>query len=71
MDTMNIRDRHDVVPFKEAAERFCALFESVPSDINVWVEQMVSALAHLYAFGHDLPDLDLLMMPRMSLTLWM
>lgn len=56
---MNIRERHDVVSFKEAAEKYCALLEVVPSDINAWVEQMTSAVAHLYAYGHNLPDLGL------------
>jgi hypothetical protein len=56
---MNLRQRHEVVLFKEAAEKYCALFGTKPDDIDAWVEQMTSAVAHLYAFGHDLPDLDL------------
>jgi hypothetical protein len=56
---MNLRQRHEVVQFKEAAESYCTLFESKPDSVEVWVEQMTSAVAHLYAFGHDLPDVDL------------
>ena len=56
---MNIRDRRDVSQFKEAAEKFCTLLETVPDDADAWVEKIVAALAHLYAYGHDLPDLEL------------
>jgi hypothetical protein len=56
---MNLRQRHEIVLFVKAAEKYCALFETKPNNIDVWVEQLTSALAHLYACGHDLPDLEL------------
>ncbi len=56
---MNLRQQPEIIRFKEAAEKYCALFETKPDDANVWAEQITSAIAHLYAFGHDLPDLHL------------
>ena len=56
---MNIRERRDVSQFKEAAEQFCALLETVPDHADSWVEKILAALAHLYAYGHDLPGLGL------------
>ena len=53
---MDIRQHPDVLQFRAAAERFCRLLESRPGDADEWVEEILAALARLYACGHDLPD---------------
>jgi hypothetical protein len=52
---MSIRQHPDVLQFHRAAERFCRLLESQPADANQWVEDILAALARLYACGHALP----------------
>lgn len=56
---MNIRENAQALAFKNAAERYCALLESVPADGNGWTEQVLEALACLYAAAHSLPELGL------------
>jgi hypothetical protein len=53
---MEIRKHPDVLQFRSAAERFCRLLESKPDDADQWVEEILAALARLYASGHTLPD---------------
>jgi uncharacterized protein DUF5063 len=53
---MNIRQHPEVVQFRAAAERFCHLLELRPADADQWVEDILAALARLYACGHTLPD---------------
>jgi len=59
MARMSIREHPDAVAFKMAAERYCALFESEPTDGERWVEAVLCALAQLYAAAHRLPDFGL------------
>ena len=56
---MNIRADPDAIAFKTAAERYCALFESDPADVDQWAEAVLSAVAQLYAAAHRLPDFGL------------
>jgi hypothetical protein len=52
---MDIRKHPDVLRFRRAAECFCRLLESPPGDADRWVEDVLAALARLYACGHALP----------------
>lgn len=56
---MNIRRHSEAIAFKTAAERYCSLFESQPTDVNRWIEEVLSALAQVYAAAHRLPDFSL------------
>ena len=42
--------------FAAVAARLCTLLESDPKDREVWVEQVLAALARVYAYAHDLPS---------------
>jgi hypothetical protein len=53
---MDIAHHLDVLQFRAAAELFCRLLESWPADADRWVEEILAALARLYACGHALPD---------------
>ena len=53
---MTLREHPDVISFGLAARRYCALLETMPSDKDLWVESILSALAELYATAHRLPE---------------
>lgn len=56
---MSIREHSDAAAFKAAAQRYCALFESEPSDADHWAAAVLSALAEVYAAAHRLPSFGL------------
>jgi hypothetical protein len=56
---MSIHDHSELVEFRRAAERFCGLLEFEPPDAERWVEDILAALAKLYACGHALPEPEL------------
>ena len=53
---MDIRQHPEVLQFRAAAERFCRLLECRSASADQWVEEILAALARLYACGHALPD---------------
>jgi uncharacterized protein DUF5063 len=56
---VSIRNHPNVVAFKTAGERYCALLESDPPESDQWVKAVLSALAQVYAAAHRLPDFGL------------
>jgi hypothetical protein len=56
---MSIREDPQVLAFKEAAQHYCGLLSSVPTDPQRWVETILAALSRVYTAGHTLPDLEL------------
>ncbi|MGB5139258.1 MAG: hypothetical protein WBP29_12070 [Candidatus Zixiibacteriota bacterium] len=52
---MGLRDRAEIVAFKNAAEQFCTIIESEPVEIRSWGEEVVLSLSMLYAYGGLLP----------------
>lgn len=55
---MDIREHPKACSFKLAAERYCALLESIPTDPEHWIEDLLAATANLYAQCLDLPEFD-------------
>lgn len=55
---MNLKDVKEIADFKKAAEEYCKVLETDPTDLEEWAMQLLSALAMLYAFGHALPDVE-------------
>jgi hypothetical protein len=53
---MMIRDDHEVLAFRDAADRFCLLLESDPLDRELWIGNVLSAVADVYARAHKLPS---------------
>jgi hypothetical protein len=56
---MSIRNHPDVIAFKNAAQRYCALLESEPSARDEWVKAVLSCLAEVYAVAHRPPGFGL------------
>jgi hypothetical protein len=54
--TVIIGDLPEVRGFRQAAAHFCRLLESNPTDADGWIENVLAAVAKLYAFGHALPE---------------
>jgi len=56
---MKLREVKEVVAFKEAAEKFCIVLETDPTDCDMWLKDLLGALSLLYARAHDLPEVEL------------
>lgn len=57
--TRNFCNHNDVSHFKEIAEGYCTLLETVPDDKTLWIQKVLATLSHLYALAHNLPDIEL------------
>ncbi len=52
---MALRDRDEIIAFKNAAAQYCSIIESEPTDIDSWGEELLMSLSMLYANGGLLP----------------
>ena len=59
MNESDLRHEPHVAAFNAAAETYCNLLASPPADAERWVEEILAALAQLYACAHALPDVEL------------
>ena len=58
---MTLRNHPDVILFFRAAQKYCSLVESPKADKldkEIWLENVLAALAQLYATAHTLPKME-------------